>query len=100
MKKIIEKDKLRRFSLKEHSIKKFILKSISKNYNFTKAVQYNAFSKLKIIAHVNNSSVSIINKCLLTKNKKRFFKRTFLARQAYLKSIRFGFESGVRKSSW
>lgn len=100
MKRIIEKDKLRRYLLKKFSVRKFVFKSIFRNSNFLKLIKWNAFLKLKDITKVNNSTVSTINRCLLTRNKKRFFKHTFLARHTYLKSIRFGFESGIKKVSW
>ena len=58
------------------------------------------FLKLNSSTSVSNSIVSVVHKCLLTKNKKRFFKNTCFSRHVYLKSIRFGFESGVKKSVW
>lgn len=100
MKKILAKDKLLRPALKKISIKKFVLKSIFKNFNFFLLIRWNAFTLLKKWINKQNSEISAVNRCLKTTNKKRFNKLTRLSRQSFLKSIRFGYANGIKKSSW
>lgn len=99
MKKLIEKDKKLRNYLKEIEKKHFILKAIIKNFNFFILIRWNAFLKLKFLS-CNISKSSLTNRCLNSVNKKRFNKLTGFSRHIFLKFIRFGFISGIRKSSW
>jgi ribosomal protein S14 len=77
----------------------FILKSIFKNFNFFTLVRWNAFLKLKLLTK-NNSKVAITNRCLKGVNKKRFNKLTTFSRHIFLKLIRSGSITGMRKASW
>ena len=99
MKKLLEKDKKLRKKLKTIDNQYFILKFIVKNFNFFTLVRWNAFLKLRKLSQ-QNSKVSITNRCLLGINKKRFNKLTGFSRQIFLKTLRAGDVSGVRKSSW
>lgn len=99
MKKLIEKDKKRIDSVKQIEKQNFILKSIFKNTNFFLLIRWQAFLKLKLLTS-KNSKVSISLKCLYTTNKKKFNKNTFFSRHVFLKLIRSGELSGIRKSSW
>lgn len=100
MKKLLEKDKNRRINIKKSEKQYFILKSIYKNMNFSVLVRWNAFFKLKSLIGVNNSKVSLSNRCLYTINKKRYHKLTNFSRHIFLKLIRSSQIYGVRKSSW
>lgn len=100
MKKILVKDKLLRLELKKIAIKKLVLKSIFKNTNFFILIRWKSFTLLKNLITKQNSEISTTNRCLETINKKRFNKLTRLSRQCFLKSIRFGYINGVKKSSW
>ena len=99
MKKLIENDKKLRkqIILKEHE--QFVLKSIIKNLNFFTLIRWNAYLKLKI-ATQNASKISAINPCLYTINRKRFNKLTGFSRHVFLKHIRAGSVTGIKKSSW
>ena len=99
MKKQIEKDKKRINYVKQIEKQNFILKSIFKNSNFFLLIRWQAFLKLKLLTS-KNSKVSISLKCLYTKNKKKFNKITFFSRHIFLKLIRSGELSGIKKSSW
>jgi ribosomal protein S14 len=96
MKKLLTKDKILRkhfeFVEKQH----FILKSISKNFNFFILMRWNALLKLKKLKSKNK----IINRCVISINKKRFNKLTNFSRHIFLKQIRFGQINGLRKTSW
>lgn len=99
MKKLIEKDKKILNNCTKNEYKHFILKSIIKNLNFFALIRWNASLKLKIITQ-KSSKISIINRCLITVNKKRFNKLTAVSRHVFLKQIRSGSVVGIKKSSW
>ena len=99
MKKLLTKDKKLRVELKNIEKQHFIVKSIFKNFNFFILIRWNAFLKLKSLT-ANTSSVAMSNRCLYTKNKKRFHKSTTFSRHLFLKLIRSGSINGIRKSSW
>lgn len=99
MKKLLEKDKKYRKNIKIAENRHFILKSIVKNLNFFTLVRWNAFLKLKSLSNTF-SKISLINRCLLSVNKKRFNKLTGFSRHIFLKIIRSGNVSGIKKSSW
>ena len=99
MKKLIEKDKKLRINILKIEKQSFILKSICKNFNFFVLIRWNAFLKLKNILN-NSYKTSLQNRCLETKNRKRFNKLTTFSRHVFLKHIRFGRINGIQKSSW
>lgn len=99
MKKLLEKDKKLRIRIKQFEKKNFILKSIFKNFNFFALIRWNAFLKLKNLSKTT-SFVSLSPRCLASVNKKRFNKLTPFSRHVFLKLIRAGQISSVRKSSW
>ena len=99
MKKLIIKDKILRHKIKSIENKHFILKSILKNFNFFILIRWNAFLKLKEISK-ENSSVSILPRCLYSINKKRFNRLTPFSRHIFLKLIRSGQISNIQKASW
>jgi ribosomal protein S14 len=99
MKKLLEKDKTLRQNILLSEHQHFILKSIIKNFNFFTLIRWNAFLKLKNLTKVT-SKVSIVNRCLYSFNKKRFNKLTGFSRHIFLKIIRSGSVTGVKKTSW
>jgi ribosomal protein S14 len=99
MKKLLKKDKKRRFIIKKLEKKFFILNSIFKNLNFFNLLRWNAFLKLKTLSH-KSSKISLSNRCLYTINRKRFNKLTTFSRQVFLKLIRAGQISNIQKVSW
>lgn len=99
MKKLLEKDKKNRQSIKQLELKRFILKQISTNSNFLKTIQWNASTKLSSLTK-QNSKVVISNRCVKTINKKAFHKFTSFSRTVFLKLAKLGNISYLRKSSW
>jgi len=99
MKKLKGKDLKLRLNIKTIEKKQFILKLIFKNLNFFNLLRWKAFLKLKNLAK-KNSKVSISNICVKTVNKSRINSTIFFSRYIFLKLIRFGKISGVRKSCW
>lgn len=99
MKKLLEKDKKLRKHCHLSEQQHFVLKSIVKNFNIFTLVRWNAFLKLKTLSK-KNSKISSVSRCLLSVNKKRFNKLTGFSRHVFLKLIRSGNVSGIRKSSW
>ena len=99
MKKLFAKDKRNRKIVKQLELKHFILKQISTNSNFLKTTRWNALHKLSNISS-NGSKTVISNRCVQTINKKTFHKFSNFSRTVYLKLVKSGYISGIRKSSW
>jgi ribosomal protein S14 len=99
MKKLFAKDRENRRIVKQLELKHFILKQISTNSNFLKTVRWNAISKLSSLSK-KSSKTFISNRCVKTVNKKTFHKFTNFSRTVFLKLVKSGHISGMRKSSW
>lgn len=98
MKKLFAKDKQKRQSVKHQELKHFVLKQISTNSNFIKTVRWNALYQLN--GSKEGSKTVLSNRCVKTINKKTFHKFTNLSRTVFLKLVKSGQISGMRKSSW
>lgn len=99
MKKLFAKDRRNRKIVKQLELKHFVLKQISTNSNFLKTTRWNALHKLSNISK-NASKTVISNRCIQTINKKSFHKFSNFSRTVYLKLVKSGYISGIRKSSW
>jgi ribosomal protein S14 len=99
MKKLFAKDKENRKIVKQLELKHFILKQISTNSNFLKAVRWNALHKLSNLPKKSSKTV-LSNRCVKTINRKTFHKFTNFSRTVFLKLVKSGHISGLRKSSW
>lgn len=99
MKKLFAKDQRTRKTIKQLELEKFVLKQISANSNFLKTIRWNASYRLFNISK-KNSKTLIVNRCVQTINKKTFNKFTNFSRTVFLKLVKSGFISGMRKSSW
>lgn len=99
MKKLFAKDKKNRKTIKQLELKHFILKQISTNSNFLRTVRWNALYNLFNMSK-KSSKTLISNRCILTINKKTFNKFTSFSRIVFLKLVKSGYISGMRKSSW
>jgi len=99
MKKLIEKDKKIRFNIKNIEKKHFILKFIFNNFNFFILIRWFSLLKLKLLAK-NSSKTFIVNRCLLSVNKKRFSKLTVFSRHIFIKLLKTASIAGMQKSSW
>jgi ribosomal protein S14 len=98
MKKLFAKDRKNRQTAKQLELKHFVLKQISTNSNFIKTARWNA---LYVLASSKKGSKTILsNRCVKTINKKTFHKFTNLSRTVFLKLVKSGQISGMRKSSW
>ena len=98
MRKLLKKDKKLRFKIKSLENKHYILKCILENFNFFILTRWNALLKLKF-SQMNNHKHKIIYKCLHGMNKKRFNKFTVFSRYIFLKLIRQGNISGMKRSN-
>lgn len=98
MKKLFAKDKQKRQRVKHQELKHFVLKQISTNSNFIKTVRWNALYELN--SSKEGSKTVLSNRCVKTINKKTFHKFTNLSRTVFLKLVKSGQISGMRKSSW
>jgi ribosomal protein S14 len=99
MKKLFAKDKENRKIVKQLELEHFILKQISTNSNFLKVVRWNALHKLSNLSKKSSKTV-LSNRCVKTINKKTFHKFTNFSRTVFLKLVKSGHISGMRKSSW
>jgi hypothetical protein len=97
MKKLIVKDHKLRLKLKAQSKCYFVLKTIYQNSNLPQLIRWNAYFKLDTFGS-QSSIVSTSSKCIYTKNKKRFNKIAPFSRHIFLKLIRFGKLSGIKKN--
>jgi hypothetical protein len=100
MKKLLEKDKAARTQIKEIEIKNIVFKSIFQNLNFLVLTRWNAFIKLSDLSSTHRTKNSLTNRCVYSINKKRHNKLTNFSRQIFLKLIRSGQISSLKKSSW
>jgi len=99
MKKLFAKDKENRKTIKRLELEHYILKQISTNSNFLKTIRWNALYKLSEISK-KGTKTRISNRCIQTINKKTFHKFTNFSRTVFLKLVKSGYISGMRKSSW
>ena len=99
MKKLFAKDKENRKRVKQLELEHFILKQISTNSNFLKAVRWNALHKLSNLPKQSSKTI-LSNRCVKTINKKTFHKFTNFSRTVFFKLVKSGYISGMRKSSW
>lgn len=99
MKKLFAKDRKNREIVKEIELKHFVLKQISTNSNFLKTTRWNAIHKLSSLSKKGSKTV-LSNRCIKTINKKTFHKFTNFSRTVFLKLVKSGYISGMRKSSW
>ena len=99
MKKLVQKDKKNRSSLNLIETKKFVLKAIVNNTNFSNLIRWNAISKMTSVPS-NSSSTFVTNRCILTGRKKRINKFYKFSRISFLKLARSGNVFGMKKSTW
>jgi ribosomal protein S14 len=99
MKKLFAKDQENRKTIRQSELEHFILKQISINSNFLRTTRWNALYKLSNMKK-KSSKTLISNRCVRTINKKTFNKFTSFSRTVFLKLVKSGYISGMRKSSW
>lgn len=99
MKKLFAQDIKNRKKVKQLELDYFILKQISTNSNFIKTIRWNSLHKLSNLPKQGSKTV-LSNRCVKTINKKTFHKFTNFSRTVFLKLVKSGQVSGIRKSSW
>jgi len=99
MNKFVQRDKKNRKVVKQFEIERFILKSIIKNLNYSNMIRWNAILRLTNLPK-NSSEIGVINRCIITGNKKRVNNLYNYSRMVFLKLIRSGYISGIKKSTW
>jgi ribosomal protein S14 len=99
MKKLLRKDKKNRSFILYDEIKRFILKNMTKNYNFSIEIRWKALLKLSETLKIS-SYIFSCNRCIFTGRRKRINKYYSFSRIMLLKFIRFGFINGIKKASW
>ena len=99
MKKLLIKDLTKRKRVEQFELEYFMLRQVSSNSNFLKTLRWNAFFKLANSSKQNSKTI-LSNRCIKTSNKKSFHKLVKFSRIVFLKLARFGYFSGIRKSSW
>ena len=99
MKKIFIKDIKNRNKIKELELKHFVLKQISNDSNLSKIIKWNSNKKLSNLPK-RGSKTYVSNRCIKTINKKIFNKLSNFSRTVFLKLVKSGEISGMRKSSW
>lgn len=97
--KIIQKDYKTRASIYEFETDKKLIKSITQNFNYFNMTRWNALTKLYCFSPVI-SKTRLVFKCVLKSSKKRVNKLYKYSRQIFLRLVRLGAISGLRKSSW
>ena len=89
MKKLVQKDKITRYYyLNCYEKKHIIFKLIFKNFNFFILLRW--LTVFLAFLTQNNSKTIMLNRCLLTYNKKRFNKLSIFSRHIFLKLIKKG----------
>jgi ribosomal protein S14 len=99
MDKLIRKDKKNRMYLYKYEIKRFILKNIIRNNNFSLVVKCKAHLMLLQMPK-EGTTTTFSNRCIFTGRRKRINKFYSFSRIMFLKLVRFGYLSGLKKSSW
>lgn len=99
MKKLFTKDIRNRKSVKQLELEHFILKQIATNSNFLKTIRWNSLFMLSNLPKHSSKTV-LSNRCIKTINKKTFHKFTNFSRVVFLRLVKTGCISGMRKSSW
>jgi len=99
MKKLLRKDKINRNSAFVYELRRFILKNILKNDNVPVTLKWKASLKLSKMPK-GGSFVVLCNRCVFTGRRKRFNKFYNFSRLMFLKFVRFGSLSGLKKSTW
>lgn len=99
MKKLLEKDKKTRRTIKNSEKKTFILKTIQNNFNLPVNLRFNASSCLNYL-NKKISKTLLSNRCVATVNKKKFGKWTHYSRIFFLKLTKTNKIYGLTKSSW
>jgi len=100
MSKLLVRDKKKRLSILKMEKRLVTLNLIFRNLAFSSLIRWNAFLILAKIVQNSSNEISLSNRCVYTGNKKRFNKLTSCSRHVFLKLLRAGSVTGIKKSSW
>ena len=96
MKKLLQSDKRKRKFVYNLEINHYVAKAVFKNSNYSKFIRWNEMSKFLRKASVTQT----VNRCILTGRKARVNKLYNYSRLVFLRLVRAGLLSGLKKSSW
>jgi ribosomal protein S14 len=99
MKKLFTKDLKNRKIIKKSELKHFVLKQILTNSNYLKTIRWNVAYNLSNTSKTNSKTI-VSNRCVQTKSRKTFHKFSNFSRIVFLKLVKSGYISSIRKSSW
>jgi ribosomal protein S14 len=99
MKNLVQKDKQFRRDVKKFERKRLIFKSIIKNAYLADIIRWNAALKLTELPS-SSSKVYLTNRCALTGRYKYINKFYRFSRIEFLKLVRSGNISNLRRSTW
>lgn len=99
MKKLARKDKKKRINNSKIELKSKIFKSLTKNFNLTNNVRWNATLKLTDFP-VKLNKISLNNRCILTFRRASFKQLYSISRLVFLKLSRENIIYGVKKNIW
>jgi len=99
MRKLLEKDKKRRFLFSKYEMKRLLLKSIIRDFSVPKDLRLNCMIKLAQLPR-DSSSVRIRNRCALTARSRGHLRMFRMSRVTFRELAGEGLLPGVFKSSW
>ena len=99
MKKLLQKDKKRRFLSSKYELKRILLKSMSRDFSLPKDIRFKCFEKLAELPR-NSSPVRVRNRCSLTGRSKGHLRLFRMSRISFRELAGEGLLPGVLKSSW
>ena len=99
MKKLNQKEKTNRAIVYEFEDVRTILKSIVKNIKLINLTRWNAVLKLTTLPK-KSIRTRLVNRCVLTGRKGKFTNSYKFSRLVFLRLLRAGNISGLKKSTW
>lgn len=99
MKKLVQKDKKTRKSIKEFELKKLVVLSIFKNSQLSKLTSLKSTKEFALLP-IKSSKTRHVNRCVVTGRKKRINKLYSLSRISFMRLVQNGSICGLRNSSW
>jgi len=99
MKYLIEKDKRKRYKVKQFEKRRLLLKTISRTEHLPRRIQWKARLKLSKLPR-NGSSVRTHNRCVMTGRSKAVYNIFKISRIKFRELASSGLIPGVKKVSW
>lgn len=99
MKKLNQKEKNNRAIVYEFEDVRIVLKSIVKNIKLINLTRWNAVLKLTTLPK-KSIKTRLVNRCVLTGRKGKFTNSYKFSRLVFLRLLRSGNISGLKKSTW